>query len=566
MARTIWQVTRLRSVQTLTAAAWNRNLYSGRRRDDPTRRMAFAAFGSRVNQSMRFADQSLRTKLLGGFTLILLGATFVVAFAIVKLKHVNEMTTEIATRRLPAVALTSDINSNTGDFRTAQFEHIVTAAPERMDRHEKTMAQALEALDQNRRRYVPLISDEKERSMWERFEADWAQYLSVQAQLLKLSRAMQTEAAEALLEGEAARGFHRSSDTLDQLMRLNQQRADQSSEAATALYDSARATLITALFIMAAAGGAIGWLLSQRLSKDIGAAQRAVEAIAEGDLTQAIRAHGRDEVGRMMSALAAMQRQLSAIVAGVRANAESVAGASSEIAHGNSDLSQRTEEQASALQQTAASMDELSSTVRNNADNALQANQLAQGASSVAARGGAAVSQVVETMRDINESSRRISEIVGVIDGIAFQTNILALNAAVEAARAGDQGRSFAVVAGEVRVLAQRSALAAREIKTLIGTSVERVELGTAQVDQAGATMNEVVSAIRRVTEIVGEISSASGEQASGIGQIGTAITQMDRVTQQNAALVEEGAAAAMSLRDQAKSLVDAVAAFRLAH
>ncbi|WP_077037005.1 methyl-accepting chemotaxis protein [Pelomonas sp. KK5] len=515
---------------------------------------------------MRLQDRSLRTKLLGGFALVLLIAAFVVLFAILKLKHVNEVTSEIAAQRLPAVALTGDINASTGDFRTAQFEHIVTSKPEKMDQLEKTMARALETLDKHRQRYITLIGDEQERQLWQRFESEWAQYLSVQAQLLKLSRGLQTAEAEALLEGEVAKGFHRSNDTLDELIRLNQQRADQARKDAAALYDSARVTLVLALIVMAAAGGAIGGLLSQRLSRDIGAAQRAVEAIAAGDLTGEIQPGGQDEVGRMMSALASMQDRLAGIVAGVRSNAESVAGASGEIAQGNADLSQRTEEQASALQQTAATMDELSSTVRNNAGNAQQANQLAQGASTVAAQGGAVVAQVVQTMRGINESSRQIADIVGVIDSIAFQTNILALNAAVEAARAGEQGRGFAVVAGEVRTLAQRSATAAREIKALIGTSVDRVEAGSAQVDQAGATMTEVVEAIRRVSDIVGEISSASGEQASGIGQVGDAITQMDKVTQQNAALVEEGAAAAMSLRDQADALVRSVAIFKLSH
>jgi len=241
-----------------------------------------------------------------------------------------------------------------------------------------------------------------------------------------------------------------------------------------------------------------------------------------------------------------------------------VATASAQIAQGNQDLSGRTEQQASALQQTAATMDELGSTVRNNADNAKQANQLALGASAVAVRGGGVVGQVVETMKGINQSSRKIADIIGVIDGIAFQTNILALNAAVEAARAGEQGRGFAVVASEVRSLAQRSAEAAKQIKVLISASVERVEQGTAQVDQAGRTMEEIVGAIKRVSDIVGEISAASAEQSSGVSQVGEAVTQMDQATQQNAALVEESAAAAQSLQQQAQQLVEAVAIFKL--
>ena len=262
--------------------------------------------------------------------------------------------------------------------------------------------------------------------------------------------------------------------------------------------------------------------------------------------------------------LTRVQEALTAAVTNVRQGSENVATASAEIAQGNQDLSNRTEQQACALEETAATMDELGSTVRNNADNAKQANQLALGASAVALQGGTVVGQVVETMKGINDSSRRIADIISVIDGIAFQTNILALNAAVEAARAGEQGRGFAVVAGEVRSLAQRSADAAKEIKLLINASVERVEHGTALVDQAGKTMGEIVGAIKRVTDIVGEISSASAEQSSGVAQVGEAVTQMDQATQQNAALVEESAAAAESMKQQAHQLVEAVAVFKL--
>ena len=296
--------------------------------------------------------------------------------------------------------------------------------------------------------------------------------------------------------------------------------------------------------------------------------QRAVEAaeeISKGNLSIDIDAHGKDEPARLLHALAEMQQSLSRIVGHVREGSENVATASSEIAQGNNDLSARTEQQASALQQTAASMEQLNSTVRQNADNARQANHLAMSASTVAVHGGEVVGQVVETMKGINDSSRKISDIISVIDGIAFQTNILALNAAVEAARAGEQGRRFAVVASEeVRSLAQRSAQAAKEIKGLIHTNVERVEQGSALVDQAGSTMTDVVAAIQRVTHIVGEISAASAEQSQGVAQVGEAITQMDQVTQQNAALVEESAAAADSLKLQARQLVDAVAFFRV--
>jgi len=296
----------------------------------------------------------------------------------------------------------------------------------------------------------------------------------------------------------------------------------------------------------------------------VGEAVTVARAVADGNLRIAVPVHGTNELGQLMQALDAMRLRLSDVVGEVLQGSESLATASAEIAQGNNDLSARTEQQASALEQTAASMEELGATVKQNADNARQANQLALSASTVAVQGGAVVSQVVETMKGINDSSRRIADIITVIDGIAFQTNILALNAAVEAARAGDQGRGFAVVASEVRSLAGRSAEAAKEIKNLISASVARVEQGTSLVDQAGSTMTEVVSAIKRVTDIMGEISAASSEQSLGVSQVGEAVTQMDQVTQQNAALVEEMAAAADSLRSQAGQLVQTVAVFQV--
>ena len=307
-----------------------------------------------------------------------------------------------------------------------------------------------------------------------------------------------------------------------------------------------------------------GVAFSRSITRPMAEAVQLAEAVAEGDLSRPVKAHGQDEVGQLLHALGTMQARLATVVAEVRRNADSVASASAQIAQGNHDLSERTEEQASALQQTAASMDQLGTTVRQNAENAGQANRLAQSASSVALRGGAVVGQVVETMKGINDSSQRIADIIGVIDGIAFQTNILALNAAVEAARAGEQGRGFAVVASEVRSLAVRSAAAAKEIKTLIDASVERVGQGTALVDEAGSTMAEIVASIQRVTDIMGEISAASSQQSSGVAQVGDAVSQMDTATQQNAALVEESAAAAASLKGQSGELVRAVAVFRL--
>ena len=309
----------------------------------------------------------------------------------------------------------------------------------------------------------------------------------------------------------------------------------------------------------------VGIWLVQAITKPLNAAVKVATAVAAGDLTQEIRVMSNDETGQLMKALKNMNDSLLQIVGQVRTSTDTIATGSNQIATGNQDLSERTEQQASSLEETASSLEELTSTVKQNADNARQANQLAQSAASVAHQGGAVVSEVVETMNAINESSRKISDIISVIDGIAFQTNILALNAAVEAARAGEQGRGFAVVASEVRTLAQRSAAAAKEIKGLINESVEKVGAGTKLVDNAGATMQQIVESIQRVTDVMGEITSASEEQTAGIEQINQAVSHMDQATQQNAALVEEAAAAADAMRDQAGALSQAVGVFKIA-
>jgi methyl-accepting chemotaxis protein-1 (serine sensor receptor) len=314
--------------------------------------------------------------------------------------------------------------------------------------------------------------------------------------------------------------------------------------------------LLAALFSYLALSRAIGRPLADALGH--------FDAIATGDLRRPVVIHSRDEMGQLLEGIAKMQRSLTETVRSVRGGSESIATATRQIAAGNLDLSSRTEEQASALQETASSMEELTGTVKQNADNARQASSLAANASDIANKGSAVVGQVVGTMGEINQSSARIADIISIIEGIAFQTNILALNAAVEAARAGEEGRGFAVVAGEVRSLAQRSSAAAKEIKELIDTSVERVQSGSALVDEAGRTMTEIISAVQRVTDIMGEIAAASEEQSSGIDQVARAVTQMDMVTQQNAALVEEAAAAAQSLEDQAGKLRTAVAVFQV--
>ena len=335
-------------------------------------------------------------------------------------------------------------------------------------------------------------------------------------------------------------------------------------DATSAAISAKMAGIVFGLFALAVSLG-FGILIARGITRQLCEAVGVAQRVAAGDLTSVVEVTSTDETGQLLQALKGMNDSLKKIVSEVRASSDSISTGTQQIATGNADLSQRTEEQASSLEETASSMEELTATVKQNAENARQANQLAAGASDVAVKGGAVVGQVVTTMSMINESSKKIVDIISVIDGIAFQTNILALNAAVEAARAGEQGRGFAVVATEVRTLAQRSAAAAKEIKSLIDDSVHKVEDGARLVDQAGKTMDEVVNSVKRVTDIMAEISAASQEQSAGIEQVNQAVTQMDDVTQQNAALVEEAAAAAESLQEQSQNLVQAVAIFKLA-
>jgi methyl-accepting chemotaxis protein-1 (serine sensor receptor) len=342
--------------------------------------------------------------------------------------------------------------------------------------------------------------------------------------------------------------------------------ADSAAVSAKAEVDARRSTEISIVLMLVSLGLATlgGYLFSRTVSRPLHEALGCAEAVARGNLSLDFGTDGKDEVGQLLVALKEMQTSLSNVVSHVRQNAEAVATASGEIASGNLDLSSRTEEQAASLEETAASMDQLTATVRQASDNATQASALAGDASHIASRGGEIMGQVVETMQGIADSSNRITEIIAVIDGIAFQTNILALNAAVEAARAGEHGRGFAVVAAEVRTLAQRCSTAAKEIKGLIQQSTDRVDAGSALVSDAGQIINEIVDSVQRVTTIVGEISTASQEQRIGIEQVNTAVTQMDEVTQQNAALVEQASAAAQALAEQAKSLREATAIFKL--
>ena len=391
-----------------------------------------------------------------------------------------------------------------------------------------------------------------------------AQFWKVGVDNLKLIEAGQKEQAFAFLVEHTIPARNELLTAMDDSVNFQRGALQEDIEGVARKADFTLNTLLALVSVSVIGLLMFSGFITRALRRRLAQSQQVAERVRDGDLSvDRTSAVGQDEFAPLLLALGEMQQALARIVTAVRGNADQVATASAEIAQGNQDLSGRTEQQASALQQTAATMDELASTVRNNADSARQASQLAQGASSVAAKGGEVVGQVVDTMRGINEASRKISDIIGVIDGIAFQTNILALNAAVEAARAGEQGRGFAVVAGEVRSLAQRSAEAAREIKSLISVSVERVEQGSSQVGQAGQTMGEIVQSIQRVSDIVAEISTASVQQSSGVNQVSQAVNQMDQATQQNAALVEQSAAAAETLRHRADELVGTVAVFR---
>ncbi len=424
------------------------------------------------------------------------------------------------------------------------------------------------------KRYEPLPQTPEEAVLWKQFTGEWDAWKALDGKLGATIAALAANRDEQKQKdfftefyqyyNQSRPLFQKAEATLLKIEKLNEQISDASVRDGQDAVSSAEWAMVTAALIAALVAIGCAAYITAAITHPINKAVSVAQTVASGDLTSHIEVQTREETGQLLGALKDMNDSLIRIVGQVRSGTETIATASQQIASGNLDLSQRTEEQASSLEETASSMEQLTSTVRQNADNARQANTLAASASSVAQRGGDVVARVVQTMDSINASSAKIVDIISVIDGIAFQTNILALNAAVEAARAGEQGRGFAVVAGEVRTLAQRSAAAAKEIKHLIGDSVEKVGAGSKLVEEAGSTMGEIVSSVARVTDIMGEISMATQEQSTGIDQVNMAVGQMDTVTQQNAALVEEAAAAAASLQEQAAGLAEVVSVFRM--
>jgi methyl-accepting chemotaxis protein len=411
----------------------------------------------------------------------------------------------------------------------------------------------------------PLLGSEAEKSMMKEIVADRARYQAFKVEVMNAKKAGDAEASARIFKDGFTPAAESYSARLKALLDMQRKSIDDTALALEAASARAFRLLVMLGALVVLIGATFAYLISRSITRPLLAAVAVAETVANGDLTTNFEAAPRDEIGDLMRSLKGMNDSLFKVVSEVQQGTRSIAVASDEIASGNLDLSSRTEQQASSLEETAATMEELTATVRQNADNAFQANQLALAASGVAVKGGDIVGKVVDTMGAIDASSRKIVDIIGVIDGIAFQTNILALNAAVEAARAGEQGRGFAVVASEVRNLAQRSASAAKEIKGLIGDSVGQVNIGAKLVQEAGSTMRDVVDSVARLNDIMSEITSASQEQRTGIDQVNEAITQMDHVTQQNAALVEEAAAAAASLKEQADALASVAAGFKLA-
>jgi methyl-accepting chemotaxis protein len=504
-------------------------------------------------------------RLIFSFALVLSVMAVITSTALWRLRAVHEMAEYLVNDKLTKQQLVSDwLNAvNLNGMRAISIAK--SDSLEVAQYFESQLGHGDKLIDELRNKILALKLNAAESALLSTVGRQHNAYLAVREQVFKLKDGGRTLDVEQLIGSQMEPGFQDYTLGIRKLLDYQKEQATAIASESSQLYVASLILLISLGSLSIAIGTLLAWLLTKSIVVPLKDAVKIATRVAQGDLTQQITINStRDETGQLMQALRNMNESLVRIVHEVRSGTDTIAIASSQIAAGNLHLSSRTEEQAASLEETASSMEELTSTVKQNADNALQANQLANLASEVAVKGGTVVSQVVDTMGSINASSKKIVDIIGVIDSIAFQTNILALNAAVEAARAGEQGRGFAVVAAEVRTLAQRSAGAAKEIKLLIDDSVEKADAGAKLADQAGTTMDEVVESVRRVTEIIGEITAASQEQTAGIEQINQAISQMDRVTQQNATLVEEAAAASKAMQDQARNLAQAASVFKL--
>ncbi|MCA5933466.1 methyl-accepting chemotaxis protein [Pectobacterium versatile] len=512
-------------------------------------------------------NMRIGNRLFLGFGLLITLTLTLSSLEYVFIKNIEKEVDKITEDRIVKTNLLRDIRDHLNNNIQTVRDIILLPGDKRQEKQElrQTITAITTASNATYSHLDNIIKFGKGRELFDELTGIRKQYGITIDQAITYALEGTDEQATAFLFNDVAKIQKNYFTKLGELLDYQQENVDKS-KVETKLFISEALfwTLLLSAF-SAILGMLIAWLLTRSVTAPLSIALSSAQRIGEGDLRGTIAVDSRDEVGQLLEAMRDMQSSLTKTVITVRDNAESVATASIQIAQGNADLSSRTEEQASALEETSSTMTQLGMTVKNNADNARQADQLAKNASTVAQQGGQVVDDVVATMKAIDESSRSIADIINVIDSIAFQTNILALNAAVEAARAGEQGRGFAVVAGEVRSLAQRSAEAAKEIKTLITTSVERVEQGSDLANKAGETMQQVVVAIRQLTDTVAEISSASAEQSTGVDQVGIAVNQMDQTTQQNAALVEESAAAALSLQDQADLLVRAVSVFKVA-
>jgi methyl-accepting chemotaxis protein len=516
---------------------------------------------------MTLQNLRVQTRLLIAFGLVLALSTLSGGLSLVKLAGIEANLEDVVLDNNVRIKLNVDMANSVQTVARVMRTIVLLKDKDQLTAENDKLLKARADYDKAWTALEKMPTNDAGKAIRAKLAALRTQARPINDKVIALDAADKEDEAIAVLIKEANPANEKWQAAIGENIALQEAANAQQYAEAKAGYQEARALLIGANVLCITVAMLMGWRVTRSITLQLGGepaeAAELAQSVAQGKLGSHISLRPGDS-SSLMANLKAMQTSLVDVVGRVRGNAESVATGSAQISQGNADLSQRTEEQASALEETAASMEQLGSAVQQNADNANKANQLAHGASQVAVKGGDVVAQVVETMKSINESSRKIADIISVIDGIAFQTNILALNAAVEAARAGEQGRGFAVVAGEVRNLAQRSAEAAKEIKTLINASVERVERGTDLVDQAGATMVEVVSSIQRVTDIMGEISAASTEQSAGVAQVGEAVSQMDQVTQQNAALVEESAAASESLKQQAQQLLEAVAVFQL--